>query len=156
MTALVAGGQRVYATDVTMPAPVQSEDLTDLTITNTAPVPGSPVVGVVFTAPPSGRVRVHLLAGLRISTPATGAVHIIASVRAGTTIGSGALVFDGTNEPGLRGFLAGMIGYITTTASVMVEGLTAAAQYNVQAQHYVVSGTTGIIMYRRVGVDPLP
>lgn len=155
---MVAGGQKVLAVDVTYPAPVQAVDATDqLNITSSTAAPGSPVCGVVFTAPASGRVRVHINGVPRIVSPATGATYLGAVVRAGAVIGSGTLVFDGLGaEPGCRILVQGYVGYLQAAASTLVEGLTAGAQYNVRAEHLVGVGTQGQILGRAVGVDPLP
>lgn len=148
----------MLAVDVTYPAPVQAGDGTDQnSITSTTPVLGSPVVGVVFTAPPSGRVRLHLFAALRITTPATGQIYCGVQVRAGSTIGSGTLVFDGIGtDPGCRAFLSGMVGYTAGNVSAMLEALIPGASYNCSAWYMVGAGTTGVVMARQVAVDPLP
>lgn len=153
-----AGGDVILASDVATTTPVSASDVADLTITNTTAAPGSPVVGVVFTAPPSGRVRLHVSSGMRITTPATGQGYLAVQVRTGTTIGSGTLAYDGNTEPGCRCFWSpGTVnGFAQLHASAIVEGLAAGAQYNAQLVHFVQAGTTAVLMYRRVEVDPLP
>lgn len=153
------GGQQVFASDVAMPPPVQAGDGVDQSTSSSTASMGSPSIGVVFTAPPSGRVRLHLFGGLRLTVNANGAVYLGVQVRTGAVIGSGSMVFDGLNtEPGCRVFYTGALAYITSASSAMVEGLTPAAQYNASLWHFVTptSTTTGVIMARQVGVDPLP
>jgi hypothetical protein len=148
----------VLAVDVTYPAPVQASDGTDQTnITVTTPNAGSPVVGVTFVAPQSGRVRVHVQATPRITTAATGATICGVIVRAGATLGSGTVVFDGTaQDPGCKVQLNGFLGFLQMGASSLLEGLIAGATYNAVVYFYVGAGTTGQVLARQVGVDPLP
>lgn len=155
---MTTGGQRVLASDVTTSTPVTTSDAADLTISNTAASPGPPNVGLVFLGSGSGRVRLHVSAGIRITTPATGQAYLAVQVRTGAVIGSGTLVYDGNAEPGVRCFWSpgAANGFAQLHASGLVDGLTPGAQYNGQLIHFVQSGTTAVLMYRRLEVDPLP
>jgi hypothetical protein len=156
-----AGGDVIYASDVTLPAAVQAVDGTNLTgVTVAGPVAGSPVVGVVFTAPPSGRVRVTVT-GTMAATAGTGQINGVlgVQVRTGAVMGGGTLVHDGfAADPGVRIVFIGPINAgVCGSGSMLVSGLTPGASHNAQAVHGVLGTSAAITIYNRaVGVDPLP
>lgn len=156
-----AGGDIIYASDGTLPAAVQVADGTNLTGINVAgPIAGSPVVGVVFTAPPSGRVRAAVT-GTLAATAGTGQINglLAVQVRTGAVIGAGTLVHDGfAADPGARVVFIGPInGGVCGSAAMMVSGLTPGAQYNAQTVHGVLGTSAAMTVYNRaVTVDPLP
>lgn len=156
-----AGGDPILASDVTTTVPVEASDPQNISgVTNTAPI-SSPIVGVAFTAPKSGRVRVHVsgMVGLTAGTVPNIFCYLGAMIKTGATVGSGTLVYDGaTTEPGCKIGTSGTLNtMLAGSASALVSGLTAGAVYNVAAYMLVAgTGATGFAYYRACAVDPLP
>jgi hypothetical protein len=157
------GGDPVLASDVTTTSPVDAADGTNISgFTSTTPV-SSPICGVAFTAPKSGRVRVHVsgMVGLTAGTVPNIFIYLGLIVKTGATVGSGAVVSGGdlvTTEPGCKigssGVLNAMVG---GGASAILPGLTPGSVYNAAAYMLAAgTGATGFAYYRAVGVDPLP
>jgi len=160
------GGDIILASDwanLVVPPPRMMYDPTNLTgQTNPGQSAGSPVCGVAFTAPPSGRVLVHTMAQL-IQTGGTGSPYTYAGgfVRAGATLATGANVHDPSiGEPMGRvscggGTLSAGVG---AGASIIHEGLTPGAPYNVVVVTWVSGGTGGnyTVIARGILAVPLP
>lgn len=129
------------------PDPVSILNAISTSPTNTTPANGAPVVGVVFTAPPSGRVLVTFGCDLSI-TAANSCVQGV-RIRTGITIGAGTLIDGGEGADGPNGQRARMVVTgirVSGGGSFVVTGLTAGTQYNACFYQYVTSGT-GTIAY---------
>lgn len=157
-----AGGDIILAEHVTYPAPVQALDGTNQTGVNSATVvTGSPVLGVAFVAPPSGRVSVHLLANVQLTAGTAGpGAQVGVIVRTSATLGGGTVVSNGmTEDPGVS---LTWVGAPPTGgkqgASLMITGLTPGASYNAVVYHQTYGGTGPVftIYNRAVRVEPLP
>lgn len=158
-----AGGDIILAEHVTYPPPQQMLDGTNQTGINSATAAtGSPVCGVAFVAPPSGRVGIHLLANVQV-TAGTGApgAQVGVILRTSATLGGGTVVSNGmTEDPGVS------MTWVAPTppfggkqsASLMITGLTPGASYNAVVYHqtYGGTGTTFTVYNRAVRAEPLP
>lgn len=130
-------------------APLDSGTTTSTAYTTTRAAATSPV-GKSFTAPPSGKVKIHWACGLQ----AAGAVdYVLCSfqIRTGVTLGSGTSIVAASDNRARQ---------LTNTAAeqqggrtALVSGLTAGNAYNVTLM-YRVSGGTGTISRVEVIVDP--
>jgi hypothetical protein len=153
-----AGGDIIYASDVTLPPPQQAASSADENnAANSTPAAGAVVVGVAFVAPPSGRVEVSIYGMFRLNTPATAIAYVGAQVRAGATVNAGTLVLDPSSDPGCKVAASGALNqWASGTASVILTGLTPGADYNVTAVHWVTgSSPTMNVISRRVAAVPL-
>ena len=122
---------------------------------NTTAAAGTPVCGGVFTAPPSGKVVIHLTAFAEITAGTSTIIHFSREVRTGNVLGSGTLVVASGQVDAL---LVGKQVSDTIQASLRLSplSLTPGAQYNVQGMHWVVGTTpTGILWTRRINVQPV-
>lgn len=152
-------GSQILAAD--SPAAVSDSEGTNITgITSTSWITDTPVCGVAFQAPTSGRVLVTWDAHLEGTTADT-QVRVSTRVRTGSTIDSGTTIAgphvsrsvhnpqDSSGGGGQR---------IAAGSFRVVEGLTPGADYNVVTQHRVAgSGTPeGRVDGRTVAVIPLP
>lgn len=142
-------GTVVTGTDATIA--VEASENTSQGPTSTSFAAGSPVCGVAFDAPITGRCVIYWSAVLDNNTVNQDTVLSI-EVRAGATIGSGtvllspqdqiALINESTNE------LRGSMFY-------PIDDLDPGLNYNVRLMHRVTGGT-GTVNNRRVNVIPLP
>lgn len=126
-----------------------SFDTTSTTYTTTASAGTYADCAVVWTAPTSGRVIIHVNARLINST--TGGTMVTAETRTGGTIGAGTVV-DTTGDRGPSHYGA-TFSRIGTTR--MLSGLTPGATYNTRLLHRVTAGT-GSIALRELIVEPTP
>ena len=121
--------------------------------------PGGTVCGTTFVAPASGQVMVHLKAYFQQN--ATDNVAIVSTeIRAGSTIGSGAVVSGGTangNDALAIGRHVGSGEEATLNAGTprWVSGLTPGNTYNVRTMHQTTSGGSITLFYREVIVVPM-
>ncbi|MFC6156143.1 hypothetical protein [Kribbella jiaozuonensis] len=139
----------------TFPQPARSLSATDiLGISSTSFVPGSPVVGTAFTAPPSGSVYITVSGHLE-SNAASNFGYLAFEVRAGSSVGSGS-VFHAANTD--EGIMAGSAASGVTRSCAgnryLLTGLTPGSSYNVQTVHLVTTGTLDVF-YRSVLVEPV-
>jgi hypothetical protein len=154
------GGDIIYASDVAGPPSVQAVDgANQASITNTTALPGSPICGVVITAPRSGRIRLTV-GGRPTVISGTGVDLILGAVlKTGDVLGQGAVVHDGVlGDPGCKIDVVGGAGAaVTASSSLMISGLTPGALYNACCYHQI-SGTSpvGQIYNRWVSADALP
>lgn len=137
------------------PPTVYAEDSTDITgFTNTTFAAGSPVVGVAFTAPTTGRVKVDW--SCRFNPTSNINVQIGAHVRTGGTIGSGTTVQDALSEKMLESpNVTGTPGRVSAGMYYVVDGLTPGATYNAVVAHRMVSAGSGSLFARSICVSPL-
>lgn len=142
-------GTTILAQD--WPPAVFVTDATDETgVTNTSFEPGTTPVGVVFTAPTSGRAEVTWYA--RGESNSAGIwMAVSAAVRTGGTIGSGTAevtandvraLFYGTDRDG-------------KDMSYTVENLVPGDTYNAQIEFRMTGAGNGDIFDRQIGVKPL-
>jgi hypothetical protein len=108
-------------------------------------------VGVVFTAPTSGRVAIHTAARLK-NTAAGNGTLAAPEIRIGSTIGSGTAVQAIGDGHGVADYSG---AFSRQGATTYVEGLTPGSSYNVRLLHRVSAGT-GSIALRELIVVPLP
>lgn len=103
---------------------------------------------VVFMAPTSGRVIIHLSARLKNDT-ATDATMVCTETREGAVIGSGTIV-DGVGDRGPSHY---GVEFARIGTSRMLSGLTPGASYNCRVLHKVIAGN-GAIALRELIVVP--
>lgn len=147
-------GQRIKALDFT-PAVGAESTVPHLNI-GTTPVVGSPEVGVVFTAPTSGKALVTIGASIGDDSGANTIGIIDYQLYLGTNA-SGTLVL-GTGSLNRRcniaaGDTAGQTQEMSRTS--LVTGLTPGASYYVRTMHYSYTGTPDLFA-RQLAVQPLP
>lgn len=148
-------GQRIKALDFTAAVAAEST-VVQSNISTTLGV-GTPEVGVVFTAPTSGKVNVTVSMSCADDTGANNVGILDWKLFLGTN-GSGTLVL---NTGALTRRLVLQVGDVTnqsqeTSRTILVQGLTAGSSYYVQLLHAAWAGTTLDIYARTVSVVPLP
>lgn len=144
-------GTVISGADVT--ATASHNETTDQTgITSTSFVAGSPVCGVAFIAPTTGRVLVMWGGELDHNT-AGRETYLSFEVREGSVVGSGTVVYAADDS-----WSASNQGVNNCGAGVMhdVPDLTPGATYNVRLMHRVTVGGNGAVTRREVSVQPLP
>lgn len=148
---------RRYAIDLETHTPVAAADTSTISgITSTSWAAGSPVVGVAFTAPPSGSVFVTV-SGTMTQSNNGFETRLSWEMREGSTIGSGT-VFQATSS--LRAVVCGRAVNASGPAMVsasyrrLVPGLTAGSSYNARCM-YSVSGGTGGFESREITIEPV-
>jgi hypothetical protein len=104
--------------------------------------------GTAFLAPTTGRVIVHFAASL--DNDGANSTRIAPVIREGSTVGSGTEIVAALNDNALLNVGTEERRY---GASLLVEGLTPEASYNVRLEHRV-SGGNGTIQNRQVIVTP--
>ena len=139
--------------------PVEHSEGTDQTgITSTTHIPGTPVCGVAFTTPASGRVWINLYGYIGVDTAATGTrrMSLTFEIRTGSTIGSGTVAVGTDDVDHAIGVSPGVVA----TSVVLIGGfrylaaLTPNTAYNVRTMHRVSgASTTGQILHRRISVE---
>jgi hypothetical protein len=134
--------------------PLDSGTVTTGTFTTTRTAATSPV-GVSFTAPPSGKVKVHWAAGLAGSTTGGSAFYLCTfQIRTGTTIGSGTSFVAGDDNKSLQVTnLVSANGEKQMGRTELVIALTAGNSYNVSLMFRVGAGT-GTFSRVSVTLDP--
>ncbi|MFF7183254.1 hypothetical protein [Streptomyces sp. NPDC008121] len=114
---------------------------------------GTPIVGVVFTAPTTGRVRVDWHS--RFQPTSAVAAQVAFALRSGSTLGAGAMVQDGLNEHCLETpNVSGSGSRVQASMYSIVSGLTPGSVYNAVVCHRMVSAGSGTIFARSIGVSP--
>jgi hypothetical protein len=116
------------------------------TYTNLAGDPGT-----AFTAPPSGKVSVHVSAALDAGAAGTSSDASF-QIRAGSTVGAGAIVYPVVDDDriSLDGTTAIEVGRTT-----IVTGLASGTVYNVQMLYKRTGASTGGFARRKVSVTPV-
>lgn len=126
-----------------------SFDVTSTSYTTTASAGTYADCAVVWTAPTSGRVIIHVNA--RLFNSGTGGTLVTAETRTGSTIGAGTIV-DGAADRGPSHYGN---SFARTGTTRMLSGLTPGATYNTRLLHRATSGT-GSIALRELIVEPTP
>lgn len=109
--------------------------------------------GVVFIAPPSGRVVLHWSGGARISTAsATSVAYLSPEVRTGGVVGSGTVVSAPDGRRSRRSNIAD-VGSVRAGSSYLLAGLTPEVTYNARMLHCVTS-LAGEFFQRGLIVEP--
>jgi hypothetical protein len=144
-------GTTVLAAD-TPTARTQTDSTDELGFTSTTYIQGGTVVGVVFTAPTTGRVMVIWGVRLQSNTAAVRAVAS-ASVRNGSSIGAGTLVDGATDQSAIE---SAAQARAQASRHRTVTGLTAGSTYNAVIEHKVSAAGNGDIFDRDIAVIPLP
>lgn len=153
MPDLAPGGQ-AYGRDFP-PSGFDLDWTSQLNISSTSYVSGTPSVGVNVTAPTSGRVLVCVSCGARNNGANTD--RVIVTYRVLEDGSEGAVV---TSESAYRGVTSIGIGseeyrYVGTFA--LEEGLTPGRSYYFQVRHRVTAGSgTADIASRSIAVIPVP
>ena len=137
------------------PPSVQADDGTVISnITNTTWAPGSPEVGVAFTAPKTGRVGIAVCGGMR-ETSATNRVFMTYEL------------FLGSDNTGVQVEAPAIARGISTSGNTvasldqamgaleMYEGLTPGSTYYARIVYETEGGATNDITRRRIIVFPL-
>lgn len=126
------------------------------TNSTTSYLPGTTPTGVVFTAPPSGRVIVTISSYFGQTTNANEAIVSFA-VRTGGTIGSGTVVLS---PSGNRALVCGMAVNASAPARLQasrrlaITGLTAGSTYNVRIEFATSPAGACAIFTREILVEP--
>lgn len=146
-------GQRIRALDFT--AAVQAESAVMQANVGTTYVAGSPEVGVVFTAPTSGKVLVTI-SGLLQDDGGTTAVILDWELYEGASAAGTKVSDTGLWEHRLE--LRGIsTGYGQNASKTTLHaGLTAGTVYYVRTMHRALTGSTADVVMRAVNVVPLP
>lgn len=132
-------------------APLDSGTVTSGTYTTTRTAATSPV-GKSFTAPPSGKVKIHWACGLTNSGTSGSNYTLCAfQIRAGTTLGSGTVYQAADDNRALQ--ITGTTLEMQKGRTSLVSGLTPGNSYNVTLMYKVGAGT-GTISRIEVVVDP--
>jgi hypothetical protein len=118
--------------------------------------PGSPVVGTIFVAPPSGRVEIVLSAYVA-QTQNLHAMICSAHVREGASIGTGADVYAANSNWAIvagRAVNASAPALAQGDRAKLITGLTPGATYNVRVEYQTTAGGNGTVLYRRLHIKP--
>jgi len=156
--ALVAGALAIGADfqnlTVKNHQPLDSGTVTSGTFTTTRSGATSPV-GVSFTAPPSGKVKIHWAGGIAGSGTGGSAFYLMGfQILTGSTIGGGSSVVAGDDNKALQVTnLVSANGERQGGRSELVQSLTPGNSYNVSLMYRVGTGT-GTFSRVSVTVDP--
>jgi hypothetical protein len=136
------------------PQPVAASSGTAVIASTTTFAAGSPVVGVTFTAPPTGKVYVNVSAHMEENL-ANDFAYMAFEVRTGATIGSGTVVHGAVTQEGVA--IGGANGLVRIVAGnrVLVTGLTPGSSYNAQTMHLSTPAGTADLFFRYILVEPV-
>ena len=148
----LSAGTTVRALDFP-PAVWASDNTTQTNVSSTSFVPGSPEVGVSFTAPTSGRVRVDVSGGIRDDTGQWRGI-LAFEIYEGTT--AGAKVISASARGNGMSNMIESTGYQFHGRGSLVEGLTPGAVYYARTVQAVSGGTSVDIFTRSLIVYPVP
>lgn len=147
-------GSTVKAADT--PPSVHDDEIINQSVSSTVSQ-GSPICGVSFVAPTSGRVWV--IWGGRLQGDVDGArILLSVHVRTGGTIGAGTTVSAESNQDPITNPGKGATGAANRIGRAtyrVVPGLTPGSTYNVVTEHWAATGS-GTVFRRTVTVVPLP
>lgn len=129
-------------------APLDSGTTTSATYTTTRTGGTSPV-GVAFTAPPSGKVKIHFAAGLLQS--AANPALVTFQILSGAVIGSGTPASAANDSRALQ---SALLTEDQKGRTELVDGLTAGGSYNVSLVYRRLTSGTFTINRVSVTVDP--
>jgi hypothetical protein len=148
----LSAGTQVRALDFP-PAAWASDSTAQTNVSSGSFVPGSPEVGVTFTAPTSGRVRVDVSGGVRDDTGQWRGV-IAFEVYEGNT--AGAKVVSASSRANGMSSIAEATAYQFHSRGSLVEGLAPGAVYYARLMQAVSGGTSVDILHRSLIVYPVP
>lgn len=140
-------GTTILAQDT--PPSIEVQDGTNLNdLTNTTYQPGTPELGVTFSAPTSGRVMVHFYAGLNCD--GTNTLFVSTELYEGTD-STGTLITSASDDRAV----ANTDGRSHASAQYEEGFLTPGVTYFVRTMHRVLGGTTSDVFHRQITVSPL-
>ena len=137
----------------------QTFNATDQTsIPTAAYTAGSPVVGMAFTVPPSGRVRVAVEAYAQCWSDQN-LISVTFEVRDGGTVGAGTVIHAAAAN---NAIIAGMAVNVSAPSigtgrrSLNFTGLTPGGQINARVMHIRTGAASGdVVKYRQLNIDPI-
>lgn len=148
---------RRFAFDAETYAPVHATDATTIGgITSTSWAQGTPVVSIVFVAPPSGRVFITV-SGSIAQTANGNETRLSYELLTGAVVGSGTTVAGPSTLRGImcgRAVNSGAAAVLSASYRRPVSGLTPGASYNLRTMHSV-SGGTGTVENRELVMEPV-
>lgn len=124
--------------------------------TSTSFIAGGAPVGVAFTAPPSGKVKIDFTGQIQQNINSFACI-LSCEVKTGSTVGSGTLAGGAANSD--RALICGKAvvasgpSHMAATRAVFYSGLTPGASYNVRLMH-CVDGGSGSIFNREIIIQP--
>jgi hypothetical protein len=155
-----SGWRRTGAFDQeTLGAGAATDSTTISGITSTSFVPGSPVNGFSFVAPPSGGIYVNVSGRITMTTN-TNEMLLSFEIRSGGSVGAGTMQVSGSSVRALtcgRAVNSGAVAVICATRRVRISPgtLTPGSTFNIQNLHMVSPGGTGTVEYRELTVEPV-
>lgn len=138
------------------PAVYAHDDTVQANISATSYTAGSPVVGVVFRAPPTGRVAITVGGACRDNTNDNRAFIAPAVYQGSNSAGTAVLAPDYTTNgycsPGSSA------NYMFGSRTTLLEGLSEARDYYAQVMHFAETTTSASadIWFRDITVEPAP
>lgn len=147
---MFAAGQPLVASDLNL-QDVSNADATLRTTTSTAytsTLTAPNICGVAFTAPPSGKVKIHF--DVDSANSGNNFTGTSPEVRQGSTVGSGTVFQAAADSTSVS---TGSTTFESQGRMTLVTGLTPGTVYNVALCHRVVAGT-GSFDRREVTVAP--
>jgi len=142
---MIRAGQELTADDLNTMTPVENQTNAFVSTTSTTYVALTGGPSVVFVAPPSGAVWVHVKTA--IASTVSGVINTASyEVRTGAVVGSGTVIQAATRE---NGILYGGTSTIDAGQTTLVTGLTPGSTYNIQMM-YAVEGAATAQFDRRV------
>lgn len=130
---------------VTVESAIDSTDRTTTSAAYTTAVTAANICGVVFVAPTSGRVLVHMRATVNLSANAFSFTAY--DIKAGNTIGSGTSFQASDDSRAIRHDLS--TRPMTHGGAFFVSGLTPGAQYNASMTHKIGGGAVTMTVGQR-------
>jgi hypothetical protein len=129
-------------------------DIASITNLTSAPAAGSPVVGLVFVAPPSGFVWITVTGRIECANN-TETMHLGWELRTGGTIGTGTIAAAFDLDRSIQCGKAVNTGATSSNSASNRHrnAVTAGSTYNVRTM-YGVSGGSGNVFYRSIAVEP--
>lgn len=133
------------------PAVFAFSDTVDTTASAVYTIAGAPTVGVSFTVPPAGRVKIHW--GAEINNSAAGFTLVSPQVATGAVLGAGTVILAASDANTARSDTVTV--FVRSSNFHLLEGLTPDAVLNCTLYHRT-GAPVGGISRRRVLVDPAP
>jgi hypothetical protein len=135
---------------ITLPPTVEDDQQGNIeNISSTSYVAGSPECAVLFTAPPSGRVKISVSASMK--TPSSGELIFVSfEVRIGST--GGTTIVSATDGACIAAQGSGQI--FINGFSKLVGSLDPGETYAARTMHRVNGGTDGSLFHRIIIAEP--
>lgn len=137
--------------------PVSAGATADEVVTSSTFVPGDLMVGLTFTAPPSGRVYVTLSAYFQQAINGESSMVGFA-LRTGAVIGSGTIVLPSNGDRALicgDAVNSGSPARLQASRRALITGLSAGTAYNVVVEMTTTAGGSNSTFYREILVEPV-